>query len=122
ALLASVDTRSEELRRMFAGLASSAEVRAQLGLVDPDEIPARPRTPRSRVGDLYVLGEHRVLCGDARDPAAAARLMTGEQATLLLTDPPYGVSYEGKTKARLRLSNDDRGVSALLAGAFAPIA
>jgi DNA modification methylase len=121
-LLASIDTRSEELRRLFADLAAGAAVKATMGLVDPDDIPPRPATPRSRVGDLYLLGEHRLLCGDARDGAAVRRLVAEESATLLLTDPPYGVAYEGKSKARLRLANDDaEGVPRLLDDSFSAI-
>jgi len=115
-LLASIGTRSEELRRLFADLAAGAGVIAQPGLLDPDEIPALPGAPRSRVGDLYVLGEHRVLCGDARDAGVVSRLMAEESGSLLLTDPPYGVAYEGNTKARLRLSNDDTQVIPTLLG------
>ncbi|HEV8177811.1 MAG TPA: DNA modification methylase [Gemmatimonadales bacterium] len=121
-LLASIDTRSEELRRLLADLASGAGVEARSGLVDADEIPPRPAVPRSRVGDLYVLGEHRLLCGDARDTRVVSRLMGEESASLLLTDPPYGVAYQGKTKARLRLANDDAHViPELLGPAFAAI-
>jgi DNA modification methylase len=118
-LLASVETSSEELRSLFADLASAAEVEARLGLVDAEEIPAAPSRPRSRTGDLYVMGEHRLVCGDATDPAVLARLMGKERASLLVTDPPFGVSYEGKTKARLRLANDDaEGLASLLADSF----
>jgi DNA modification methylase len=54
-----------------------------------DETPVPPRKPVSRPGDLWLIGEHRLLCGDATDPAAAAAVMAGEQATLLFTSPPY---------------------------------
>jgi DNA modification methylase len=121
-LLASIETSSEELRMLFSDLASSAEVEAMLGLVDPDEIPPVPSEPRSRVGDLFVLGRHRLLCGDATDPRVVGRLMVKDRASLLVTDPPYGVSYEGKTKARLRLANDaEQGTTALLADSFATV-
>src|SRR5215212_10064618 len=67
-LLASIDTGSEDVRAMFAGLAADAEIQARLGLVDPDEIPPAPEKPRTRSGDLYELGTHRLICGDASDP------------------------------------------------------
>ncbi|MDG4575417.1 MAG: site-specific DNA-methyltransferase [Defluviicoccus sp.] len=54
-----------------------------------DETPAPPPDPVSRPGDLWLLGEHRLLCGDATDPAAESQLMAGEQAALLFTSPPY---------------------------------
>jgi DNA modification methylase len=122
ALLASIETRSEELRRLFADLAAGAGVQPTSGLTDPEEIPPPPATPASRRGDLFVLGEHRLACGDCRDPQVVSRLMGAEEASLLLTDPPYGVAYQGKTKAKLRLSNDDAGgIPDLLAGAFAAV-
>ncbi len=121
-LLASIDTRSEELRRLFADLAAGADVRAELGLVEPDEIPPRPKAPRSRTGDLYLLGDHRLLVGDARDPGAISRVMGRRTGSVLLTDPPYGVAYEGKTKAKLRISNDSEdAVPGLLAAAFTAV-
>jgi predicted GH43/DUF377 family glycosyl hydrolase/ketosteroid isomerase-like protein len=52
------------------------------------------RAPRSKPGDLWVLGEHRLLCGDATDPAVVARLLGDTRPRLLATDPPYGVSYD----------------------------
>lgn len=85
-----------------------------------DDAPPPPPDPKTRPGDLYEFGEHRLLCGDARDPKCHARLLGGDQADLLWTDPPYGVSYEGKTKAKLRIENDDaEGLEALLEAAFA---
>ena len=56
-----------------------------------------PEEPKSRRGDIYQLGRHRLMCGDSTDPADVARLMAGVQADLLLTDPPYNVAYEGGT-------------------------
>ena len=70
-----------------------------------DEPPLLPPEPTTRQGDLYALGEHRLLCGDATDAGDLERLMGGEQATLLWTDPPYGVDYEGRTASRLTIRN-----------------
>jgi DNA modification methylase len=64
------------------------------GLTDPDEVPEPPEEPYVKPGDLYVLGDHRILCGDATDPAAVARLLDGAAPTLLATDPPYGVQLD----------------------------
>jgi hypothetical protein len=54
----------------------------------------RPEHPVSQAGDLWLLGEHRLLCGNSTDAACAERLLAGEQPRLMVTDPPYGVSYD----------------------------
>jgi ParB/Sulfiredoxin domain len=87
-----------------------------------DEVPPLPPKPRTRPGDLYQLGPHRLLCGDARDHSAYKRLLGDSGADILWTDPPYGVSYEGKTKAKLRIENDGvADLEALLRKSFARI-
>jgi site-specific DNA-methyltransferase (adenine-specific) len=84
---------------------------------DPPPLPAEPRT---RPGEVFELGAHRLICADARDPEAYRTLLGDEQAELLWTDPPYGVSYEGKTEAKLRIKGDGRdGLPDLLGKAFA---
>lgn len=79
------------------------------GLTDPDEVPPVPEAGQTltQPGDLWVLGDHRLLCGDSAEPAQMARLMDGRQADLLLTDPPYNVAYEGGTDAAMTIANDD---------------
>lgn len=62
---------------------------------DDDSLPAPPINVISKPGTLWQLGNHRLLCGDARNPADVARLMAGAKADMLFTDPPYGVSYKG---------------------------
>ena len=58
-------------------------------------VPAPPENPVSKLGDLYLLGEHRLLCGDSTKPEDVTRLMAGERAELMVTDPPYLVDYTG---------------------------
>jgi len=65
------------------------------GLTDPDAVPEPPDEPVSQSGDLYLLGEHRLLCGDATNPDDVTRLMAGKRASLMATDPPYLVDYAG---------------------------
>jgi DNA modification methylase len=89
------------------------------GAADPREeaTPEPPANPVSRLGDMWVLGAHRLLCGDATDKAAVARLLNGVTPHLMVTDPPYGVDYDpdwrnragaAQTKRTGKVLNDDR--------------
>jgi DNA modification methylase len=70
-------------------------VQPTVGLVDPDAVPELPAEPLTRPGDLWILGDHRLLCGDATKASDVAKVMDGERATLMATDPPYLVNYDG---------------------------
>jgi DNA modification methylase len=83
-----------------------AQQEAAEGLTDEDTIPELQETPSSVSGDLWLLGEHRVLCGDATVAAEVERLMVGDTADLVFTDPPYNVDYEGYTEERLKIKGD----------------
>lgn len=83
------------------------------GLTDPDEVPEPPEEPITQTGDLWLLGEHRLLCGDSTSAEDVGRLMDGGKADMLLSDPPYGVSYVGKTKESLTVKNDELDESSL---------
>ncbi len=74
-------------------------------LTDPDEVPEEVET-RCKPGDLWILGNHRLLCGDSTKADDVERLMDGKLADLYLTDPPYNVAYVGKTKDALTIQND----------------
>ena len=67
----------------------------EAGGVPPVVIPEPPRNPASRTGDLWILGDHRLLCGDSTSAPDVRRLMNGERAILFATDPPYLVDYDG---------------------------
>jgi ParB-like chromosome segregation protein Spo0J len=67
------------------------------GLVDPDHIPEPPDPAITQPGDLWILGEHRVLCGDAAKPEALDRLLAGAPVHLVNTDPPYNVCVEPRS-------------------------
>jgi len=91
-------------------------------LADPDDVPAPPPVPRTRPGDVWLLGEHRLVCGDATDRATLDRAMGGARADLVWTDPPYGVDYVGKTREALTISGDTSGgLQELLRASFAEI-
>lgn len=68
-----------------------------------------PPEPKSKLGDIYQLGDNRVMCGDSTVLEDVEKLMGGEKADMLLTDPPYNVNYEGKTKDKLKIKNDQMG-------------
>lgn len=71
-----------------------------------DEMPEVPEEPKAKIGDIYELGCHRLICGDSTNPEVIKRLMDGAKADILITDPPYNVDYEGKTKDALKIQND----------------
>ena len=86
-------------------LAALLQPEGNAGECDPDDVPTPPDAIARR-GDVWQLGRHRLLCGDATDPGDLARLLGETPVDLLLTDPPYNVGYEGKTAARLTIAND----------------
>lgn len=76
--------------------------------IEEDEAPEVDEThpPVTKTGDVWKLGRHRLMCGDSTSTECVQKLMGGLQADLLLTDPPYGVDYTGKTKDELKIEND----------------
>lgn len=79
------------------------------GLKDQDDVPTVEESEPaiSKPGDVWLLGDHRLMCGDSLNFDNMAELMLGESADMWLTDPPYNVSYVGKTKDSLKIENDD---------------
>jgi site-specific DNA-methyltransferase (adenine-specific) len=91
------------------------------GQTDPDEVPEPPADPVTVLGDVWTLGNHRLMCGDSTSIDAVNKLMDGRKASCLWTDPPYGVSYVGKTKDALTIQNDsldDNSLTEFLREAF----
>ena len=75
------------------------------GLIDDDEVP-EVEEAITKTGDLWMLGDHKVLCGDATKKEDVERLMDGQKADMVFTDPPYGVDYDGGMKKQKKLKND----------------
>lgn len=89
ALLAEIQADDAALFRDLRFDALLAEATEPVGLVDPDLVPEVPKTPITQPGDLWKLGQHRLLCGDCRDGESLMRLFKGVRVTLALTSPPY---------------------------------
>lgn len=92
----------EEIQGLMA-LADAVEE----GLTDEDACPDAPEEPVSVVGDVWLLGRHRVMCGDSTRVDDVDQLIAGELADLVFTDPPYNVDYEGYTKEKLKIARDN---------------
>ncbi len=85
-----LDLRLSELRESCEQLEQD-----KIGKTMPDDIPEGPKETKTKKGDLWILGNHRLLCGDSTNPEDVDRLMDGCKASLLATDPPYCIDYTG---------------------------
>lgn len=75
---------------------------------DEDDVPETPAEPKTKPGDIWVLGNHRLMCGDSTSIDAVERLMDGIKADMIFTDPPYGMNYSGRGKnTSHKILNDD---------------
>jgi DNA modification methylase len=126
-----VDRLTEELEKIELDMEpfgfSEEEMRRLTGRIpevkeDAADEPGTEAEAVTKPGDVYVMGGHRLLCGDSTDPASMELLLDGGHADMLLTDPPYNVDYEGGTEDRLRIMNDRFGTEndfrAFLSAAF----
>jgi len=78
------------------------------GLTDEDDVPEAPEEPTTRLGDVWILGKHRLMCGDSTSIDAVEKLMDGQKADMVFTDPPYGYEYESNYQNKHSvLMNDD---------------
>jgi DNA modification methylase len=102
ALLASVDTDSEAVKTLLTELAAGdltrfPEPQTVEGLTDPDQVPEPPDEAVTQPGDVWLLGQHRLLCADSSQPDEVDRLLGGATIHLANTDPPYGVKLEPRS-------------------------
>lgn len=104
----------DDLAGLLARVRPVPEFTAEEADVVPADAPARTFD-----GDVWQLGEHRLICGDSTSPEVLGKLMDGELAHVIWTDPPYGVDYVGRTSEKLTIKNDSAdGLPAMLEGAF----
>ncbi len=103
-LLRDIDTGSAGLQEMLAELAKDAGLYKTPEITE-DEVPEPPVDPITKPGDLWILGEHRLLCGDSTKAEDVGRLLGDRKPFIMVTDPPYGVKYES---AKGAVTNDDR--------------
>jgi DNA modification methylase len=82
------------------------------GLTDPDAVPETPANPVTVLGDVWLMGKHRLMCGDSTSVDAVDKLMAGGKADMVFTDPPYGVEYQSNMRTKSQkfdvLANDDQ--------------
>lgn len=130
ALLQEIGIGDDALSRLLADTARAANInlwpQEPRWKSDPDDAPARRKTT-VQAGQLFALGDHRLLCGDSTDAAVLARVTGGERAQMIFTDPPYGVavasrvgtrarsSAEAKARGRRGIENDEMDVDTLTA-------
>jgi DNA modification methylase len=89
---------------LAALLADAAQVDGQ---TDEDEVPEAPAQPVTVLGDVWLLGKHRVMCGDSTSVDAVDVLMAGNKVDLVFTDPPYNVAFNGRSGKHDVIANDD---------------
>ena len=76
------------------------------GLTDENSVPETPEEPKTKLGDIYILGNHRLMCGDSTSIESVEKLANG-LVDILVTDPPYNIAYEGGSKKREQIKNDE---------------
>ena len=77
---------------------------------DPEEVPEPPAEPVTQLGDVWILGQHRLVCGDSTDPETVAQALDGNKPNLMVTDPPYGVNYDPEWRVK-RLNAGQEGTA-----------
>lgn len=86
-------------------LLGETEILPSEGLTDPDDVPEVPEEPITKEGDLYILGNHRLLCGDSTNIQHVEKLMDGNKADMVFTDPPYNIDYGNIKHPKFKVRN-----------------
>jgi DNA modification methylase len=97
----------DDLVDLIESLESELPVEVEEDNFDVEEELENIEEPETKPGDIWQLGRHRLICGDSTDHSVIAQLMDGKLASMVFTDPPYNVAYEGKTKDSLTIMNDN---------------
>ena len=95
---------ADEMAELMAGDEPDGQ-----GQIDDDDMPEMSDTPTSRLGDIWIMGQHRLLCGDSTVAENYDHLMQGAAADMVFTDPPYNVNYTGSASDK-KLGKDDRSI------------
>lgn len=108
-LLGSISTESDAVQKLLDDIQRAAgPFGPAAGKCQPDDVPESPKSPSTRIGDLYILGDHRLLCGDSTKPDAVSRLLDGAIPSIMVTDPPYGVKYDPSWRTKAGLGSTER--------------
>jgi DNA modification methylase len=84
------------------------------GLTDEDDVPPTPEEPVSELGDVWLLGRHRIVCGDCTEAHVVAKALSGVKPHLMVTDPPYGVEYDPEWRAKAGVNNNKAKMGVVL--------
>lgn len=84
------------------------------GLTDEDDVPEPPKEPKTKLGDIYKLGNHRLICGDSSSQNDLDKLLDGDRPDMIFTDPPYNIDYQGVSDKRDKIKNDKMEDSAFV--------
>mgnify|MGYP003145768751 FL=1 len=104
ALLGDIETENDALQTMLDDLAEAAGIGSNPE-IEEDEVPEPPDDPITQLGDLWILGDHRLLCGDSSEPNDVDRLLDGAEIHLCNTDPPYNVKVEPRSNNAIAAGN-----------------
>jgi len=106
-LLKEFETESGPLNSLLEKMASSVDLSSlESDLASDSEVSEAPKTPTTKLGDMWLLGDHVLVCGDCTDPEVLDRATRGQLVDMVFTDPPYNVDYQGGTKDKLTIVND----------------